>query len=506
MSLLDTDMHRETHYRYSVARVEVVDKKVVSRCTGFLVAEDLVLTALHGVADWDDQDKVVIFKAGEIRLTFEDHVTTAKPFEQFWDANADWILLRCDAVPDSSSYIPLSDLDRDQVDWRTFGYPEGATRNGLFQSGVVESYNAPLNGASVLQLYSKQAAARIRVKGWSGSPVMVRNVAVGHLRSAFSEGETEGGTLYGCRAVDVYERCRKKVAYKPSPYDQQISPDRAIPELLPFLGDRALQVAAVDSLIKQARTAKRPVVAIVHGDGDQSHDMFMCQLKDVEVARTLGLKSDDVRVDLVHVRWPAIAPSVRGPRERFAERYQRELGRALLGHALADSHAIAARLGQTPWPTILHTHVTPEMIGVCGPNWIRDFAQFWHEWPDLPDEQIVLIFVCLVYPAHTGLLAGLRQAVSTRKLRKQLHAADVSNMNVAFDVLPELESVSQPEVEDWAREPMTERCCPFVRLRPEIEKLFRRWKYRYGKSKIPMDALAHELREMLDRVTALEER
>jgi TolB-like protein len=193
--------------RNAIARIDVMDgERSVSRGTGFLVTERLVLTALHVVAN--RRSEALEPYPGEIVLEFPGHRTKARIYETFFDRQSDWVLLRC-SDPPSAKPIPLAYLDDSQKDWTTFGFPDANPRDGMVQTGTVENTHGDLEGVSAFQLFSKQAAAGdgAPVKGLSGAPVIVQDAVVGVLRFALmKEGRTVAGTVYACPVTALLDR------------------------------------------------------------------------------------------------------------------------------------------------------------------------------------------------------------------------------------------------------------------------------------------------------------
>ena len=188
--------------RNSICRIDVIPEATgaasISRGTGFLVGPDLILTALHVVADRRTQPPTPY--PGRIQLEFPGHKTAAAIHETNWDPKEDWVVLRCENPPPVAP-LRLAKPPEQNCDWQTYGFPDANPRDGMVQTGSVETFEGSLDGAPVYQLYSKQAAAGkgAPVRGLSGGPVIIGQQVVGILRFALmKEGETVAGTLYGC--------------------------------------------------------------------------------------------------------------------------------------------------------------------------------------------------------------------------------------------------------------------------------------------------------------------
>ena len=194
--------------REAIARIEVTAAgEVVSRGTGTLVSDRLVLTALHVVADRRSQPPQPI--DGAIKLTFPGFEASARIADDAFDGAFDWALLECDEAPPAQP-VSMATLDRSGVRWETFGFPDANPRDGMLQSGTVENHDAELEGVHALQLFGRQAAAGTGapVRGLSGAPVLVDDQLVGVLRFALmQESRTVAGTLYGCPVSALAEPC-----------------------------------------------------------------------------------------------------------------------------------------------------------------------------------------------------------------------------------------------------------------------------------------------------------
>ncbi len=196
--------------RQAIARIDIVQgDRSVGHGTGCLVAPDLLLTAMHVVANRQASPPSLL--AGTIVLTFPTHRCEATVVEGRWDPRSDWALLRCATPPPGVRPVPLADSVNDGEEWETFGFPEANSRDGLAQLGTVENANGTFEGVAAYQLFSRQTAAGVGapVKGLSGGPVIVDGALVGVFRSSLMrEGQFNvAGTLYACPVETILARC-----------------------------------------------------------------------------------------------------------------------------------------------------------------------------------------------------------------------------------------------------------------------------------------------------------
>jgi hypothetical protein len=216
----------------AIARITIENTEV--RGTGFLVAPDLVATALHVVANRETEPPT--FLSGKITLHFQgrfgtglqDHDVTAEVVDKRWNQDADCVLLECKESVDSRPTIPLQDLSESDGLWKTHGYPDSQSIDGMVWEGKVNTRYGRLTSSyetrrvayePVLQLYAIHAAAGKGglPKGLSGAPVIVGTAAVGLLRTSLLEGErAHAGTLYACSAKDIMELWPERLKLRPA--------------------------------------------------------------------------------------------------------------------------------------------------------------------------------------------------------------------------------------------------------------------------------------------------
>ena len=213
-------------FRDAIAKITV--ENLAGRGTGFLVASDVVATALHVVADRKTEPPS--FFPARIHLKFRGgHETDAEVIDGKWNQDADCVLLRClDAEP-LTSYptIPLRELNHSDDLLKMRGYPDAQPVDGMTWTGQVRDYAAQLTNfyatgsrpyTPVLQLFSDEAGAGSGPppSGMSGAPVVVGTAAVGLVRFALmQQGSTVAGTLYACSARDIVALDPKRLGLRP---------------------------------------------------------------------------------------------------------------------------------------------------------------------------------------------------------------------------------------------------------------------------------------------------
>src|ERR1700680_3471297 len=136
--------------RNAIARIDVMQRgRSLSRGTGFLVADGLVLTALHVVADRTKESLTPY--PGEIVLSFPSTSTKGSIYENYWDRLADWALLRCETtqgLDGAPRPLPIAELREDGATWQTYGFPDANPRDGMVNIGEVSNRQGTLEGNS----------------------------------------------------------------------------------------------------------------------------------------------------------------------------------------------------------------------------------------------------------------------------------------------------------------------------------------------------------------------
>jgi WD40 repeat protein len=200
--------------RSAVCRISVrASKTAESRGTAFLVAPDLVITALHVIAD--RTPVAPRFYASEYSLDFPWGTVAGAVVSEAFNHSEDWAVLRLSSVAPVQP-LPLGSPESlgegsHGADVDIYGFPDSDPFRGKAGVGKLRRYE-PGDADSVgafLQLFCEDAAAGNGepVRGLSGGPVLVDGAVVGLLRTALldSEERSVAGTLYACPISSIID-------------------------------------------------------------------------------------------------------------------------------------------------------------------------------------------------------------------------------------------------------------------------------------------------------------
>lgn len=211
-------------FRDAIARIDFrTADGSLSRGTGFLVTDRLVLTARHVVADGAELVR------GPLTLQFPGRSVKARVVEDCTDVESDWALLECEESLDTPP-LKLANLDQDGVQWTTLGFPREMGPLGMAHGGTVRNAAATVSASQAypsIQLFSDEAAAGdgAQVRGLSGAPCLVNHRVVGILRQALhgEDGASVAGTLFATPISAVRAKCGRRL---PVPAQEPYRPAR----------------------------------------------------------------------------------------------------------------------------------------------------------------------------------------------------------------------------------------------------------------------------------------
>jgi hypothetical protein len=275
---------------------------------------------------------------------------------------------------------------------------------------------------------------------------------------------------------------------------------RRIPDLLPYLCDRSDQEIALGDAIRRLRARPgRPVVCVVHGDEEQSHDMFLRRLRETCLPRLLEIPRENAVIESLPIEWPAHFQGTADLHRRLTL----SLAEKVLHRDTESKAEIAQRFARTPSPVLVRTHVLTEDWLQHGEQILSGFLEYWRSWPDVLGNQPLLAFLFLKYQAGRTSNWFRRRKIQklNQRILKIFGDLDLTTVDGFIGtVLPPLENVRRGEAEDWARSDETSRHCGAEEMVVEIGKLFDTWESQTDSNRIPMEKLAEKLRILLHKL------
>lgn len=189
--------------------------------TGYLVSKDFVATCSHVVRSAQDSTP--------INVIFENRQYSAMVFKR--NEPEDCAILKLDSPVEGITPFRLSrNLCNRGDTWEGFGFPAKTLESGHWLTGDVQDPNGrDYQKSQAVVLYAREFAAGsgAQPQGFSGSPVLVGNVVVGHLKRIIPDSLEKNepvraalGTVYATPVqvlLDMLPAEFKKPLPKPQP-------------------------------------------------------------------------------------------------------------------------------------------------------------------------------------------------------------------------------------------------------------------------------------------------
>lgn len=244
-----------------------------------------------------------------------------------------------------------------------------------------------------------------------------------------------------------------------------------------------------------------PLIFLVHGDENQSHEMFLRCLQERWLPMLGAFSRQEVALD-IPLKWPTL------PKLTFMQLREllvADLAQTVLRDSYATERAVNDKLAAIPAPILIHTNLLSAECKQGGAFVIDSFLQFWQSWEPLLPGQRLLVFLFLKYQIEDGLSPWIpfrrwfarRPALEALNERVARHVAGLGKLE-AFDrlrfwVLPRLIGVSRQDAENWARE----EGALFRNSQRLVNGIRDFFEDRGNPQRIPMDDMAEELQRQL---------
>ncbi|MBK9967227.1 MAG: trypsin-like peptidase domain-containing protein [Holophagales bacterium] len=216
--------------KVSVGRVEVQRHSGwIPAGTGFVVGKDLVLTALHVVAD---RAAPILAPRGPLRIVLGATGSGTRRevglrLGENRDPDDDWAALATEEAVDVAPLALSARLPVEKEGWWTFGYPRLNDKDGLSAVAELRDPHSVYDRGTAVSLVSDDLKGT-EVHGLSGSPLFHGGAVVGLFRSNLEEARRSFGFLYATPMASVLARVDLARAL-PNPYQgmQPFDEDRA---------------------------------------------------------------------------------------------------------------------------------------------------------------------------------------------------------------------------------------------------------------------------------------
>ncbi len=288
-----------------------------------------------------------------------------------------------------------------------------------------------------------------------------------------------------------------------------------IDPLLPYLSDRSEQSYQLQEAFGRHRErARRPLIAVVHGDENEAHGEFVERLRRVTLPRLLDLDGETEPVHHCRVEWSEPRDSL----EDRSDRLRRRLAERLTGSREAGAADLVAEISRKRSPVVISTQIVSDDWQPHELELIQRWLASWTELPDLPPGQLLLVVLSVVYQlpsrrrGESRIGYALRaRAVGSRRRRAESgigRLAETPPEGLTLVVLKRLAGLRKHHIFEWIEEHAGRFCRqargairdPILlreRLAPWVDSFFRDFEHPDEFGGIPMGVLAPELRRRL---------
>ena len=289
------------HLKQACALISVDDN---THGTGYFVGQDIVITCEHVVRTVsNDRTVKVQFRGG----TFWATVIGVRKSD-------DCAVLRVNSTVQDIKPLELGSNCAGGESWQTYGFPRSTDLKGLPLRGTVEDPNGTDAQDKSALILSVDGGVQARLQGFSGSPVLVDGVVVGHFRNIIpdDEGGAQMGVVYACPIDSIKTLIPIKIPSKIPPIVEAATPQVATDKppgnhfeaFLLYLRNHAAHALAFGALLLSIIT----LVIFLRSQNDTR--VLTAQPKQIILASDFG--QDDFFVSAMQGQIRVMAPEIHG--------------------------------------------------------------------------------------------------------------------------------------------------------------------------------------------------
>lgn len=251
--------------------------------------------------------------------------------------------------------------------------------------------------------------------------------------------------------------------------------------LFPYCVDRRDQEKDIKKLWNMYNTqTPHPMVAILHGDSEQSHDTFVDRAFEEFIPALCKAKP----VAKERLDWP---PHLKSTEDLGAELTQ-QISEIFLRRECA-SEEVQKKIAQYKLPVVIFMEMQAEEWKGSKKEALKAVLDFWNNWPPLVAGQHLWIFLCITHKTPTS---SWIHRIKHKQIGKRMASClSYQYPNIHLHTFSELLDIHEIDARNWARMAAQEFGKDVNLLFSEISKIFKD-----GKPK-PMSPLGQDLRRIL---------
>jgi hypothetical protein len=367
---------------------------------------------------------------------------------------------------------------------QAFGFPDNYPA-GTWADSILRGPNA----YGWIEIVDSQTTGYYVQQGFSGGPVWDEHLqhCIGIIVAA-----DRNAILRASYLIPAHKIAEKwKDLPVESVHRKHRSTTKEVPPLLAYRVNRKAQEDCLTEIYAcYDPQAPLPVVAIIHGDDKQAHDMFLMRLANEFIPKLLGMDLSNTPITRIQLPWPTHIQKI----DHLSIKLAKGMSEQVLHASNASCEEVQSTLAAYNSPVIVEMHLLTDDWMKHKKGILEANLEFWNRWPALAPRQNLFVFLCLTHktPASNWAKRLLYNFHKKQIFTQITYCAFHHYDRVIGGVLPELTNISRTETEDWARQEAYEYLGgDLTALMSEIRTLYE------SLEQIPMETLAQNLKEIL---------